>query len=425
MLKRIFINKNVALLVIGGMVSLIGSEMQSFALSLYVLNKTGSITTFASVLAIAMIPRVVLSPFVGVLVDWIDRKKIIVTFDFIRSIILFYFYHQYLMAGTLSIFQIYTLVLILSFCSIVFQPAINAVIPLIVSDEEIIKANSINIFLINLGRLVSPAIAGILLSFIGLRIILLIDAISFLLSAISEGFIEIPKNAINFSQMNLKRYKMDFKEGIEYMLKNSRVINIILFGIIINFAFEGFYSIGIVYVSKKVFVVSDSLYGMLQSIIIIAMTIAPLLTSKIHKKIKFEKLILFNFVIISGLMCLLSLLSTSVFNNLFSSNVVPFIIFTVIVFLIMFITTIGNISLFTTFQMIVPNDMLGRVGTLMDTGLMLSIPISQILFSFVFQVTSAWFSLLFSAAIMICAVFFMSNRFSIESQKASLIQGKN
>ena len=410
MIKKILINRNVALLVLGGVVSLIGSEMQSFALSLYVLNETGSITSFASVLAIAMIPRILLSPFIGVLVDWFDKKKIIVLFDIIRSGILFFFFYLYSLQGMLFIHQIYALVIILSFCSIVFQPAINSIIPLIVDEEEIIKANSLNIFFINLGRLISPAIGGILLSLIGLPIILLIDAISFLLSGLSECFIMIPNLSTVTDQINLERYKTDFKEGLQYLVNNTKVMNIILFGIIINFAFEGFYSIGIIYISKEILNVSDSLYGILQSIIIISTIIASMFTNFIYKKLELEKLMFYNFIIISALLCILSLVSTSRFINLFNSNLLPFIVLTIITFIIMLITTIGNISLFTTFQTIVPNHMLGRVGTLMDTGLMLSIPMSQIFFGFLFEITSAGLSLFFSAIIMIVTVIIMRRK---------------
>lgn len=67
--------KNFSLLMFGKITSLIGSNMQSFALSLFVLSTTGSATKFASILAIALIPQLLLGPFAGVIVDWFYRKK--------------------------------------------------------------------------------------------------------------------------------------------------------------------------------------------------------------------------------------------------------------------------------------------------------------------------------------------------------------
>lgn len=70
--------KDFSLLILGKLVSLVGSNMQQFALSLYVLTLTGSATIFASILSISIIPRLILSPIAGVFGDWFDRKKSIV-----------------------------------------------------------------------------------------------------------------------------------------------------------------------------------------------------------------------------------------------------------------------------------------------------------------------------------------------------------
>jgi len=55
-------NKNLSLLILGSFVSFIGSGMQGFAFSLYVLSVTGSGSKFASILAASMIPRLILGP---------------------------------------------------------------------------------------------------------------------------------------------------------------------------------------------------------------------------------------------------------------------------------------------------------------------------------------------------------------------------
>lgn len=71
----------------GKVVSLMGSNMQQFVLSLYVLAITGSATMFATVLAISIIPRLLLSPIAGVFGDWFHRKKTIVTMDLINGVV--------------------------------------------------------------------------------------------------------------------------------------------------------------------------------------------------------------------------------------------------------------------------------------------------------------------------------------------------
>ena len=73
--------KDLSLLMISKFISLIATQMQELALSLYVLKTTGSATLFASVLAVAIIPQLILGPLAGVFADWYDRKKMIVYLD--------------------------------------------------------------------------------------------------------------------------------------------------------------------------------------------------------------------------------------------------------------------------------------------------------------------------------------------------------
>ena len=85
---RLIRQKDFSLLIFGKLVSLVGSNMLQFALSLYVLAITGSATIFASMLSISILPRLLLSPIAGCLADWFDRKRTIVLLDFINSIII-------------------------------------------------------------------------------------------------------------------------------------------------------------------------------------------------------------------------------------------------------------------------------------------------------------------------------------------------
>ena len=83
--------KNFGILVMSGFISLIGTEMLNFSLSLYVLQTTHSATLFSTVLAISIIPTLALGPFGGVIIDWVNPKKIIVLLDFCSGTIVLFF----------------------------------------------------------------------------------------------------------------------------------------------------------------------------------------------------------------------------------------------------------------------------------------------------------------------------------------------
>ena len=79
-------HKNFSLLIAGQASSLFGNCILDFALSMYVLETTGSATIFASFLAVAMLPTILLSPLGGVIADRANKRNIMVILDFATGI---------------------------------------------------------------------------------------------------------------------------------------------------------------------------------------------------------------------------------------------------------------------------------------------------------------------------------------------------
>src|SRR4051812_26614720 len=99
---KLFRQKNFTLLIAGKLISLLGSNILQFALSLYVLSITGSATIFASMLSILILPRLLLSPIAGVFGDWFDRKKVIILLDLANTIIIFVYSIIYILNSSIS-----------------------------------------------------------------------------------------------------------------------------------------------------------------------------------------------------------------------------------------------------------------------------------------------------------------------------------
>lgn len=173
--------------------SLVGSSMQNFALSLFVLATTGSATKFASILAVSIIPQLIIGPFAGVFVDWFYRKKLLIFLDFLSGSITTFFTAIYLIKGEMPLGYIYVLVILLSVISTIFQPALQTIIPTIVNKDELVNANSVNSLVMALGSLLAPVLAGICYGAFGLKIIFIINAVTFFISSFSECFLNIPR----------------------------------------------------------------------------------------------------------------------------------------------------------------------------------------------------------------------------------------
>lgn len=397
-------DRNFTLLMLGKLVSLIGSDMQSFALSLYVLNITGSATKFASVLSLTIIPRLILGPIAGVFTDWFDRKKIIVYFDLINGIVIGIYAAIFYFTGELSMTSIYILVFILAMTSLVFQPAISTVIPSIVKKENLVDANGINSMVISVGSLIAPMLAGVLMGVEGMLSILIINAISFILSSVSEVFIKIPKKNKMPKKISFKAFKKDFGEGLRY-IKDTRIIVVFIsIAMIINFAFNPLFNIGMVFICKEVLKISDFQYGAMQTVLVVSMFIAPMICSYLSKKLSIGKIVFYNILAISVLSTMIAIFTTDIFRGMFNSSIVPFILITLVCFIVGAIVTIINISIGVMIQKNVSLDKLGRVNTVMTTGTMSIIPIGMMVFGFLYDVIPAWLCVMISAIIMFLGI---------------------
>lgn len=377
---KLFKNRNFLLLMQGNMVSQMGNLMQTFALSLYVLATYESTSLFASILIVSAIPRLILGPFVGVFVDWFDRKKIIVRLDILSGIAVMLLGVLYLQLGELPLWSIYSIAIILSLISTLFGPAVNTVIPSIIKEEDLLEANSIHNMIMTLSSLLAPVVAGVLMSFSAIGVILFVNGISFFISAISEYFIDIPKTHKTPEKINMHVFKKDFVEGLK-VIKNSRFILTITFiALALNFAISPVFSVGVPHILKKVMVIKDYEFGMVNSIVGFAALLGGLLTAKFGGKLSIKKILKLDMIAQPITVAVLTFISSLFFLNLFNSYYIPLVLFTIIGFIFVIILTAGNITINTAIQQIVPREMLGRVGTVIGTLCGAAVPLGQALF---------------------------------------------
>ena len=377
---KLFKDRNFLLLMQGNMVSQIGNLMQTFALSLYVLATYESTTLFASILIVSAIPRLILGPFAGVLVDWFDRKKIIVRLDILSGIAVTLLSVLYLQLGELPLWSIYSIAIVLSLISTLFGPAVNTVIPSIIKEEDLLEANSIHNMIMTLSSLLAPIIAGVLMSFSAIGVILFVNGISFFISAISEYFIDIPAEHKTPEKINMHVFKKDFVEGLK-VIKNSRFILIITFiALALNFAISPVFSVGVPHILKKVMIIKDYEFGMVNSIMGFAALLGGLLTAKFGAKLSIKKILKLDMIAQPITVAVLTFISSLFFLNLFGSYYIPLVLFIITGFVFVIILTAGNITINTAVQQIVPREMLGRVGTVIGTLCGAAIPLGQALF---------------------------------------------
>ncbi|MBS5937889.1 MFS transporter [Clostridium sp.] len=184
-------NKNFIIIVIGQIISLFGNAIQRFSMSLYLLDFTGSTATFANILAISTIPYILFAPIAGMLSDKINRKKIMVYLDLFCSVIIG-IYAFILLRGRDHEIIVAAVMFILSICYTLYGPAVTASIPQVVEEDKLTSANGIINQVSSVVNFVGPIFAGILYGLVGIKAIVIINAVSFFFSAIMEMFLDIP-----------------------------------------------------------------------------------------------------------------------------------------------------------------------------------------------------------------------------------------
>lgn len=396
-------HKNFFLLIIASFVSLIGTQMLEFALSLYVLKTTGSATKFASVLAISLIPMLILGPIGGVLVDWFNRKKIIIILDLLSGIVILYYSFQLNLNGALTINQIYFCTIFLSTISSIYNPAISTVIPSIVDKENLIDANGISTIFKNTANFLGPILAGMLFGFGGLLPILILDSISFFIASLSEFFIDIPINKV-FGKINFDKFVEDFKEGLNFIRSKKLLLVIIIMGLVVNFVYSPILSIGCNYIAKINFNISDYQLGILNSVAVLSAFLAPFLCKVVSKKIKLGKILFLDIFIVSILMSILAVISTKGYMSLFTNNFIPYVSLIIIEFSITLISSIGNLALGTIVQKETPLSYMGRISAVFSTVLMAAAPIGQMIFGIMFDSLSSFLCIIISAIILFITI---------------------
>lgn len=183
--------KAFTLIWIGQVVSLLGSGLTTFALGLWVLRGTESITQYTIIAVLAGLPGLLLAPFAGALVDRWDRKTVLILSDLGAGIItlviglLFW-------SNNLQIWHIYIAGLANAILASFQWPAFIAAITMIVPRSQFGRVNGMLQFGQAGTTIAAPALSGFLMVFVELWGVLIIDFCTFLFAVTMLAFAKIP-----------------------------------------------------------------------------------------------------------------------------------------------------------------------------------------------------------------------------------------
>ena len=378
-------NKNFIIIVIGQIISLFGNAIQRFSMSLYLLEFTGSTATFAKILAISTIPYIIFAPIAGRLSDNINRKKIMVYLDLFCSLIIGG-YAFILLRGHDHELIVGTVMFILSICATLYGPAVVSSIPQIVDEERLTSANGIINQVGSIVNFVGPIFAGLLYGLLGIKVIVIINAVSFLLSAIMEMFLDIPdvvkrkednkKEDNRVLAMNfIKKSFADMKESFIYLKNDKKVI----LGIIASYALCNIFLVPILSIVAPYFIniflgLPSEIFGIVEAICVLGMILGGFWISVKPNMFSIKKVHYTYFPMIVGVI-IMSALGFIRLNNYVLAGV-----FALSGLAIMLSLALSNVLTLTFIQKQIPGDMLGRVSAFSTAIATISVAPGQLLF---------------------------------------------
>lgn len=288
-MRRTLFTKNFILLILGQASSLFGNFVLKLALSMYILETTGSAAIFAGLLSAATVPTILLSPFGGILADRANRKTIMVALDAATGTAVFC--AAFALSQGNAVVVIGTLLVILSVLGAFETPTVQACIPQMLSGDDIVRGNAIVNQVASVACLIAPTLGGILYAAVGLKPVMYATTACFLATAFLECMIRLAPPCPERHAGLLSTVKQDFSESIRFILKEQpEILRMLLLTSLSRFFVMGVTIVGLPYIVRTVLGLDAACYGATESLLAVAAICGSVAAGLLTGKQKYCKL---------------------------------------------------------------------------------------------------------------------------------------
>ncbi|NRY05648.1 MFS transporter [Clostridium beijerinckii] len=300
--QNVLKNKNFLLMGSSKLISTLGTFIQNTAFALYVLDKTQSSTLFATVLMATLIPKILVGLFCGVLVDWFDRKKLIVLLDVISGGILLAIYGMSYTTD-ISLIIIYIISISLGVISAVYEPTSISILPTLVEADQLESANALNMIITAIGNIAGPLLGVIIYGAFGIKMSLIFNSLSFFVGAFINMFLKVAKGMQNVSDKHtVSKFIEDFVYGFKFLFSNKKLKLIVLCVLVQNCFFNGATTVGIPFIARVEFKVTNEQFALIDITVILGALIGSVLSGIIRKN-KTTNQLFINMLIYIYMLC--------------------------------------------------------------------------------------------------------------------------
>lgn len=227
--------KKFAILWIGQFVSLISSSAVNFAIIIWLSLETKSAEVLAFSAIAGLLPQAIIGPFAGVYIDRWDRKKTMIfadTFVAVCTLIMSLSFYM----GYESLALIYVMLALRSVGSAFHMPAMQAAIPLLAPQSELLRIAGINQIIQSVSSIAGPALGALAIGLLSIGNVLLLDILGAVVAIITLFFVPIPKlEIVEKSKASLQQVGKDMKIAFNEIIHNKGLMYLFIYAIIAMF----------------------------------------------------------------------------------------------------------------------------------------------------------------------------------------------
>ncbi|MGW6192694.1 MFS transporter [Bacillus cereus] len=351
--------RNIILMMIGKMTSLLGAGIYTFAMGLYVLKTTGSGMGFATTLICGSIPRMICGPIAGAVADRVNRKWLVIGTDLLSSLTMLIMFILATIFGP-SLLFIYVSAALLSICASFYSVSLTSSIPNLVDEERIQKASALNQTASSLSNILAPIIGGVVFGFFSIKTFFLLNSITFFLAVIVQLFIvfDLYKKELAESK---EHFLTSIKEGFSYVKRQHEIYGLMKIAVGVNF-FASALFVSLPYIIVQNLHLPSKQLGVVEGMLAVGMLIGAIVLS-VRKEVNNP----FRSVYI-GLFLFAGLSLCTVFPLLVTiPKVVSFIYYIAFMILTGISMMVVNIPMQVHIQKTTDPSYLGRVFGLLET----------------------------------------------------------
>ena len=289
MKKEKLFTRNFTLLILGQVSSLTGNYTLKFALSMYVLEQTGSASIFAGMLSAALLPTVLLSPFGGILADRANRKHIMVALDALSGL-------SVLAAGLLlplgrELWVIGALLVLLSVLAAFESPTVQACVPQMVSPQNLVQGNAVVSQVSAVTSLVTPFLGSLFYTAFGIGPVFAAAVVCFWLTALLECMIRLeyqkPPRTAGIGAI----VREDLAVSVHFLRREQPdILKLLLLAALAGMFVSGTAVVGFPYLVRTVLGLSATYYGAAESAMGAAAILGSLCAGLLGKKLRVRDL---------------------------------------------------------------------------------------------------------------------------------------